>query len=71
MIAPTDRLTVTLEAQAWETAMRAMAKAPYESIAAVIVEIQRQCATQDEAVGAPFNRAAWGDGDGGNGQVPP
>lgn len=46
MIRPTDRLTVTMEAQAWEAAMRWLAKAPYEAVAGLIGDIQRQCADQ-------------------------
>ena len=36
MIRPTNRLTVTMEAQAWEAAMRWLAKAPYEAVAGLI-----------------------------------
>jgi hypothetical protein len=40
---PTDRLAVTLEAQAWDVTMRVLAKGPYEVVAPLIAEIQRQC----------------------------
>lgn len=43
---PTDKLAVTLEAQAWDTTMRVLAKGPYEVVAPLIAEIQRQCAQQ-------------------------
>jgi hypothetical protein len=43
---PTDKLAVTLEAQAWDITMRVLAKGPYEVVAPLISEIQRQCAQQ-------------------------
>jgi hypothetical protein len=43
---PTDKLAVTLEAQAWDVTMRVLAKGPYEVVAPLIAEIQRQCAQQ-------------------------
>ena len=48
MIGATDKLSVILEAGAWETVMRIMAKAPvpYETVAPLIGEIQRQCHDQ-------------------------
>ncbi len=42
-MSPTDKLPVTLEAQAWETVMRVLAEAPYRVVAPLIGEIQRQC----------------------------
>jgi hypothetical protein len=45
---PTDKLDVTLQAQEWEAVMRAMAKAPYEIVAPLIGEIQRQCVAQQQ-----------------------
>lgn len=46
MMQPTDKITVVLEAQQWEMAMRAMAKAPYEIVAPLIADIQTQCRQQ-------------------------
>ena len=45
MIGATDKLSVTLEAGAWEAVMRIMAKAPvpYETVAPLIQRIQEQC----------------------------
>ena len=40
---PTDKIPVTLEAQAWETVMRVLSEAPYRVVAPLIGEIQRQC----------------------------
>lgn len=45
---PTDKLAVTLEAQAWEAVMRVLADAPYRISAPLISEIQRQCTTQQQ-----------------------
>jgi hypothetical protein len=42
-MSPTDKLPVTLEAQAWETVMRVLSEAPYRIVAPLISEIQRQC----------------------------
>ena len=44
---PAEILTVRLEAQVWEHIMRALAKGPYEMVAPLIAEIQRQCANQE------------------------
>jgi hypothetical protein len=49
---PTDRISITLEAQTWETNLRVLAQAPvaYAIVAPLIAEIQRQCAAhQDQA----------------------
>lgn len=43
---PTDKLTVTLEVQAWEQIMRILADAPYRVSAPLIASIQGQCARQ-------------------------
>jgi len=45
-LTPTDKLSVTLEAQTWEVVLRVLAKAPvpYEVMAPLIQDIQRQCA---------------------------
>jgi hypothetical protein len=43
MMQPTDKLPVTLEAQAWETVMRVLSEAPYRVVAPLIQDIQRQC----------------------------
>jgi hypothetical protein len=40
---PTDKIPVTLEAQAWEAVMRVLSEAPYRVVAPLIGEIQRQC----------------------------
>jgi hypothetical protein len=53
---PTDKLAVTLEAQAWDVTMRVLAKGPYEVVAPLIAEIQRQCAApqrRDEQLAPP------------------
>ena len=46
MIAPTDNLSVTLQAQSWETLMRVLSEAPYRVVAPLIGEIQGQCMRQ-------------------------
>lgn len=47
---PTDRISVTLEAQTWETVLRVIAQAPvaYAVTAPLIAAIQQQC-TQPQA----------------------
>jgi hypothetical protein len=42
---PTDRISITLDAQTWETVLRVIAQAPvaYAVTAPLINEIQRQC----------------------------
>jgi hypothetical protein len=42
---PTDRISVTLDAQTWETVLRVIAQAPvaYAVTAPLIAAIQRQC----------------------------
>jgi hypothetical protein len=44
---PTDRLTVTLTAQEWNTLMTVMGEAPFKTVAPLIGQIQSQCAMQD------------------------
>jgi hypothetical protein len=43
---PTDRISVTLDAQTWETVLRVIAQAPvaYTITAPLITAIQQQCA---------------------------
>jgi hypothetical protein len=48
MMQPTDKIPVTLEAQAWETVMRVLSEAPYRVVAPLISEIQRQCVERRE-----------------------
>jgi hypothetical protein len=48
-MSPTDKLPVTLEAQAWETVMRVLSEAPYRVVAPLIGEIQRQCVASGDA----------------------
>jgi flagellar biosynthesis protein FliQ len=45
---PTDRITVTLDAQTWETVLRVIAQAPvpYTIVAPLIASIQQQCTRQ-------------------------
>lgn len=47
---PTDKLDVTLEARQWEAVMHVIAKSPvpYEIVAPLITEIQRQCVAQQQ-----------------------
>jgi len=47
---PTDRISITLEAQTWETILRVIAQAPvaYAVTAPLITEIQRQCMEQQQ-----------------------
>jgi len=47
---PTDRISVTLDAQTWETILRVIAQAPvaYAVTAPLISEIQRQCADHQQ-----------------------
>jgi len=45
---PTDKLDVTLEAQHWESIMRVLSGGPYNVVAPLINEIQRQCAAQQQ-----------------------
>jgi hypothetical protein len=40
---PTDKLSVTLDAQQWEIACRLLSEAPYRLAHPLISEIQRQC----------------------------
>jgi hypothetical protein len=53
MIAPTDNLSVTLQAQSWETVMRVLSGGPYNVVAPLIAEIQRQCARREEEASSP------------------
>jgi hypothetical protein len=48
---PTDRITVILDAQTWETVLRVIAQAPvpYAVVAPLIASIQGQCANHDVA----------------------
>jgi len=48
---PTDRISVTLDAQTWETILRVIAQAPvaYAVTAPLIAAIQQQCVKHDEA----------------------
>jgi hypothetical protein len=43
---PTDRISITLDAQTWETVLRVIAQAPvpYAVVAPLIASIQGQCA---------------------------
>jgi hypothetical protein len=45
---PTDRISITLEAQTWETILRVIAQAPvaYAVTAPLIAAIQQQCTRQ-------------------------
>jgi len=47
---PTDRISITLEAQTWETILRVIAQAPvaYAVTAPLIAAIQQQCANHAE-----------------------
>jgi hypothetical protein len=47
MIQPTDRLDVNLEAQQWDNIMRVLSGGPYNVVAPLIAEIQRQCQTHE------------------------
>ena len=49
-IAPTQSLTVTLEAQQWNSLMALLAEGPYRISAPLIQAIQQQCMTQSERV---------------------
>ena len=51
---PTDRISITLEAQTWETVLRVIAQAPvaYAVTAPLIAAIQQQC-TQPQAEEQP------------------
>jgi hypothetical protein len=42
---PTDRISITLDAQTWEAVLRVIAKSPvpYEIVAPLIASIQQQC----------------------------
>jgi hypothetical protein len=44
---PTDQLTITLEAQQWNTVMATLADGPFRVVAPLIQEMQRQCMTQE------------------------
>lgn len=46
----TDKLDVTLEARQWDAVLAVMSKAPipYEVVAPLIGEIQRQCQSQSQ-----------------------
>ena len=48
---PTDRISITLDAQTWETVLRVIAQAPvpYAITAPLIALIQQQCAQQSVA----------------------
>ena len=46
---PQQPLTVTLEAQQWQTVMNVLAEAPFRIAQPLIHAIQQQCARQDEA----------------------
>jgi hypothetical protein len=47
---PTDRISITLDAQTWETVLRVIAQAPvaYAVVAPLMAAIQGQCARQAE-----------------------
>jgi len=49
-MSPTDRISITLDAQTWETILRVIAQAPvaYAVTAPLINEIQRQCVEQQQ-----------------------
>ena len=55
MLQPTDKLSLTLEAQTWNNVMAVLGKAavPYEVLAPLIHELQRQCNEQAQAVDGP------------------
>ena len=40
---PTDRIVISLEARVWEMVLQLIAKGPYDAVAPVIADIQRQC----------------------------
>lgn len=47
-MSPTDKIPVTLEAQAWDAVIRIMAKSPvpYDFVAPLLQDIQGQCTRQ-------------------------
>jgi hypothetical protein len=49
-MSPTDKIPVTLEAQAWESVLRVLSEAPYRVVAPLIGEIQGQCMRQQTKV---------------------
>ncbi len=55
---PDERMTVTLEAQQWEAAMRVLADGPYRIVAPLIAEIQRQCMAGQQMPAMPPNGSA-------------
>jgi hypothetical protein len=57
---PTDRISITLDAQTWETVLRVIAQAPvaYAVTAPLIAEIQRQCMPRQEPALVPSETVA-------------
>lgn len=47
MIQPTDQLSVTLDAAAWNTVMQVLSDGPFRVVAPLIQEIQAQCNGRD------------------------
>jgi hypothetical protein len=60
MLQPTEKLTITLEAQQWDMVMRLMSEGPFRVVAPLLAEIQAQCARQ--AGGAPMAAAGAAPG---------
>ena len=54
-VEPNERLTVVLEAQAWNVVLTVLAEAPFKLAAPLIQDIQRQC-MQQEHVPVPVRR---------------
>ena len=52
---PTDRLTVTLTAQEWNSLMTLLGEAPFRVVALLIQQIQSQCMAQQGGPGAAPN----------------
>ena len=50
---PTDRLTVTLTAQEWNTLMTIIGEAPFKLVAPLVQQIQGQCMAQQHPRNGP------------------
>jgi hypothetical protein len=48
MINPSTRLTITLEAQQWNTVLATLAEGPYRIVMPLMHEIQAQCNAQSQ-----------------------